>query len=124
MCPLPSLFAGGWKRGSRSRSGQRFAPPPSAADCPPRDREPLFTLAWLGATNRFPGYRGGEGGVFPSSSPGGRCRLQRTRPEGEGSMVLRRTVCGEAVERSAGRRRTIDPSPFYTQEKESLPPLR
>ncbi len=38
-------------------------------------------------------------------------------------MVLRRTVCGEAVERSAGRRRTVDPSPFHTQERESpLPP--
>ncbi len=43
--------------------------------------------------------------------------------EGEGSMVLRRTVCGEAVERSVGRRRTVDSSPFHTPEKESpLPP--
>ena len=40
------------------------------ADCPPRDREPLFTLAWLGATDRSPGYRGGEGRVFPSSPHG------------------------------------------------------
>ena len=39
----------GWKRGSRSRSGQRFAPPPSAADCPARDREPLFTSTCWGS---------------------------------------------------------------------------
>ena len=31
-------------------------------------------------------------------------------------MVLRRTVCGEAVERSAGRRRTVDSSLFHRQE--------
>ncbi len=37
-------------------------------------------------------------------------------------MVLRRTVCGEAVERSVGRRRTVDPSPFHTQEESPLPP--
>ena len=30
MRPLPSPFARGWKRGSRSRSGQRFALPPPA----------------------------------------------------------------------------------------------
>ncbi len=41
--PLPFCKKG--KRGSRSRSGQRFAPPPAAADCPTRDREPLFTSA-------------------------------------------------------------------------------
>ncbi len=35
-------------------------------------------------------------------------------------MVLRRTVCGEAVERSAGRRRTVDPSPFHRKEKGAL----
>ncbi len=51
-------------------------------------------------------------------SPGGRCSAPENTLEGEGSMVLRRTVCGEAVERSAGRRRTADSCPFHTQQKE------
>ena len=65
-----ALLARGWKRGSRSRSGQRFAPPPSAADCPPRDREPLFTSACLGgqptAARRVEGL-GGK--VIPTTVP-------------------------------------------------------
>ena len=67
--------------------------------------------------------RGGVGSSFRSSrqSPpqarAGGVRLRRTRPEGEGSMVLRRTVRGEAVERSADRRRTLDPSPISTKRR-------
>jgi hypothetical protein len=37
-------------------------------------------------------------------------------------MVPRRTVCGEAVERSAGRSGTVDPYPFYTHKEPPLPP--
>ncbi len=54
----------------------------------------------------------------PSLAGRGRCSAPENTLEGEGSMVLRRTVCGEAVERSAGRRRTVDSSPFHTQQKE------
>ena len=41
--------------------------------------------------------------------------LKVLKLEGEGSMIFRRTVCGEAVERSAGRRRTVDPFPLHTR---------
>ena len=39
-------------------------------------------------------------------------------------MVLRRTVCGEAVERSAGRRRAVDSAPLHTQGSLLLRPQR
>ena len=105
----PSPFARGWKRGSRSRSGQRFALPPSAADCPPRDREPLFTLAWLGATDRSTGagrdeyshhpptahsaWAGGAHSQLPIKAPsawGRPCLDLPSRRGGERRLVLRR----------------------------------
>ena len=187
--PAPFL-ACGWKRGSRSRSGQRFALPPSAADCPPRDREPLFTLAWLGANGPLSGLRGAgreeysqhpptarsawAGGCSshpPAKAPkrgGARVRFYRavgearangppeersTGKQGEAPGQARRaralgrersdfpTHAGrgidgppedsprpKAVERSAGRRRTIDSSPLqHAKNKEPTPaqgPLR
>ena len=125
-----------WKRGSRSRSGQRFAPPPWAADCPPRHREPLSVGAALSSR------RGGERRGFPKrrsagirsskglthlpakapSSPGGRCSAPENALEGERSMVLQRAVCGEAVERSADRRRAVDSSPLHTREEGAARP--
>ena len=178
--PVPSCF-------SRGRRGVHDPAPASAslygfaADCPARDREPLFTLAWLGATDRSPGYRGGAGRVFPSfargplssggadadshlpakappsmgapvsgstepswrgrrwssgrssltakpsnapihhpaqapPSLGGRCSAPENMLEGEGSTVLRRTVCGRRPwsEALAGGGPSI-PLPFHTQ---------
>ncbi len=52
------------KRVVRSLSGQRFAPPPSAADCLARDRTTLFTWALLWGSNgrRSNGARSGAFG--------------------------------------------------------------
>ena len=55
-------------------------------------------------------------------SPGRQCSAPENTLEGEGSRVLRRAVCGEAVERSADRRRTLDSSPIGTPKKEPLHP--
>ena len=60
----------GWKRSSRSRSSQRYAPPPSAADCLARDREPLFTSVWREGPQRTAarGVGGLGGRIIPASA--------------------------------------------------------
>ena len=135
MRPLPSLL----REGGRGVHG----PAPASASLHRLRRQTVLRGTvnpssgrhrW-GPNGRSPGYGGGAGRIFPSSAhrplslggapipptcqsppkPGRTVLGSREHAEGErGSMVLRRTVCGEAVERSAGRRRTVDPSPFYT----------
>ena len=80
-----------------------------AADCPPRDREPLFTLAWLGATDRSTGagrdeyshhpptahsaWAGGAHSQLPIKAPsawGRPCLDLPSRRGGERRLVLRR----------------------------------
>ena len=127
-----------------------------AADCLPRDCEPLFTSAcWEGmvalarwrdahairlptALSAQPGeetlvqhppmsHSAGPGRkVIPTTPPkppkpgravfGSRERARRRGIDGPPEDSLR----PKAVERSAGRRGTIDSSPFHTQHKEPL----
>ena len=61
-CKAPFFWRVEGERNRRSSSGQRFAPPPSAADCPAEDHRSLSLLTVRGAKHRPPGLGGGFGG--------------------------------------------------------------
>ncbi len=82
-----------------------------AADCPPRDREPLFTLAWFGTTAAL-GAKGRGGTSMPIIPPqpsgkplghDGERRGLGCSPAhgGAGSMILRKDQSDGEAERSA-----------------------
>ena len=121
-------------RGTGARRDECSRHPPTARSAwrggvriPPTRKSPLSLGAPVSGSTKQPG--GSETMSLQKSGPEESSPRRRPRaaskehqaapalPQGEGSMVLRRTVCGEAVERSAGRRRIIDPSPHPQARK-------